>query len=185
MDFFEICTSDRYHRDMKILKMLASNSKRLRFYSIFKKWKIGNGNALANILNTTSSQITSAQNKLWSWKLSWVSFLTQKFQKWYVKCSKTYCYWAIRRSYQIYHAVYICKKEMWQYTWVNVCYKMSSSSFLIHSQSSIEVRQFFSTNFIEILVSDYTVHRTFVWEKVCHFWEIERRIILTYRWQFV
>ena len=170
---------------MKILKMLASNSKRLRFYSIFKKWKIGNGNALANILNTTSSQITSAQNKLWSWKLSWVSFLTQKFQKWYVKCSKTYCYWAIRRSYQIYHAVYICKKEMWQYTWVNVCYKMSSSSFLIHSQSSVEVRQFFSTNFIEILVSDYTVHRTFVWEKVCHFWEIERRIILTYRWQFV
>ena len=154
MDVFEICTSDRYHRDMKILKMLASNSKRLRFYSIFKKWKIGNGNALANILNTTSSQITSAQNKLWSWKLSWVSFLTQKFQKWYVKCSKTYCYWAIRRSYQIYHAVYICKKEMWQYTWVNFCDKMSSSSFLIHSQSSIEVRQFFRTNFIEILVSD-------------------------------
>ena len=55
---------------------------------------------------------------------------------------------------------------------------MSSSSFLIHSQSSIEVRQFFRTNFIEILVSDYTVHRTFVWEKVCHFWEIERRMIL-------
>ena len=154
MDFFEICTSDRYHRDMKILKMLASNSKRLRFYSIFKKWKIGNGNALANILNTTSSQITYAQNKLWPWKFSLVCFLTKEFQKWYVKCSKTYCYWAIRRSYQIYHAVYICKKETWQYTWVNFCDKMSSSSFLIHSQSSIEVRQFFRTNFIEILVSD-------------------------------
>ena len=64
--FFEICTSGSYHRDMKILKMLASNSKRLRFYSIFKKWQIGNENALANTLNTTSSQTTSAQNKLCS-----------------------------------------------------------------------------------------------------------------------
>ena len=149
MNFFEICTSGRYHRDMKILKMLASNSKRFRFYSIFKIWQIGNGNALANILNTTSSQITYAQNKLWPWKFSLVCFLTKEFQKWYVKCSKTYCYWAIRKSYQIYHAVYICKREMWHYTLVNFCEKMSSSSFLIPSQSSNEVRQFFRTNLLK------------------------------------
>ena len=40
MDFFEIFTSDRCHRDMKILKIVASNSKRFRFYNIFKKRKI-------------------------------------------------------------------------------------------------------------------------------------------------
>ena len=28
----------RYHRDMKILKILASNSKWFKFYDIFKKW---------------------------------------------------------------------------------------------------------------------------------------------------
>ena len=36
MDFFEIFISGRYHRDMKILKILASNSKRFRVYGIFK-----------------------------------------------------------------------------------------------------------------------------------------------------
>ena len=41
---------------------------------------------------------------------------------------------------------------------------MSSSSFLVHSQSSIEVRQFFRTNFIKLLLSDYTVYGIFVWE---------------------
>ena len=41
---------------------------------------------------------------------------------------------------------------------------MSSSSFLVHSQSSIEVRQFFITNFIKLLLSDYTVYGIFVWE---------------------
>ena len=30
MDFLEIFTSGRYHRDMKILKILASNSKQLK-----------------------------------------------------------------------------------------------------------------------------------------------------------
>ena len=35
---------------------------------------------------------------------------------------------------------------------------MSSSSFLVHSQSSIEVRHFFRTNFIKLLLSDYTVY---------------------------
>ena len=33
----EIFTSGRYHRDMKILKMLASTSKRFRVYDLFKK----------------------------------------------------------------------------------------------------------------------------------------------------
>ena len=40
MGFFEIFTNDRYHRDMKILKIFASNSKRFRFYDIFKKQQI-------------------------------------------------------------------------------------------------------------------------------------------------
>ena len=40
MDFLEIFTSGRYHRDMKILKILASNSKRFRVYGIFKKLQI-------------------------------------------------------------------------------------------------------------------------------------------------
>ena len=40
MDFLEIFTSDRYHRDMKILKILAYNSKRFRVYGIFNKWQI-------------------------------------------------------------------------------------------------------------------------------------------------
>ena len=38
--FLEIFTSGRYHRDMKILKILASNSKRFRVYGIFKKLQI-------------------------------------------------------------------------------------------------------------------------------------------------
>ena len=37
LHFLEIFTSGRYHRDMKILKILASNSKRFRVYGIFKK----------------------------------------------------------------------------------------------------------------------------------------------------
>ena len=37
MDFLEFFTSGRYHRDMKNLKILASNSKRFRVYGIFKK----------------------------------------------------------------------------------------------------------------------------------------------------
>ena len=40
MDFLEFFTSGRYHRDMKILNILASNSKRLRVYGIFKTLQI-------------------------------------------------------------------------------------------------------------------------------------------------
>ena len=38
--FFKISTSGRYHRDLNIPKILASNSKRFRFYVIFKRWQI-------------------------------------------------------------------------------------------------------------------------------------------------
>ena len=40
MDFLEISTNGRYHRDMKILKILAFISKRFRVYGIFKKLQI-------------------------------------------------------------------------------------------------------------------------------------------------
>ena len=40
MDFLEILASGRYHRDMKILKILASNSKRFTVYGIFKTLQI-------------------------------------------------------------------------------------------------------------------------------------------------
>ena len=40
MDFLEIFTSVRYRRDTKILKILASHSKRFRVYGIFKKLQI-------------------------------------------------------------------------------------------------------------------------------------------------
>ena len=39
MDFLEIFTSGSYDRDMKFLKILASNSKQVRIYGIFKKWQ--------------------------------------------------------------------------------------------------------------------------------------------------
>ena len=40
MNFLEIFSSGRYHRDMKSLKILASLSKWFRFYGIFKILKI-------------------------------------------------------------------------------------------------------------------------------------------------
>ena len=40
MDFLEIFSSGKYHRDMTILKLLGSNSKWFRVYGIFNKWKI-------------------------------------------------------------------------------------------------------------------------------------------------
>ena len=38
--FLNIFNGARYHRNTKILKILASNFKRFRFYGIFKKWQI-------------------------------------------------------------------------------------------------------------------------------------------------
>ena len=40
MEFFEIFTGGRYHRDMKILKILASNSKWFKVYGIFRNDKL-------------------------------------------------------------------------------------------------------------------------------------------------
>ena len=107
-------------------------------------------------------------------------FLTQETQKWHRNCPKTYWYWAIGKSYQnLTCSIYLWYK-MSHHSWVNFFLiallwtwfgeKMSSSSFLVHSQSSIEVRQFFRTNFIKLLLSDYTVYGIFVWENFCHFW---------------
>ena len=46
---------------------------------------------------------------------------------------------------------------------------MNSSSFLVLSQASIEVRQFFRTSFIKSLLSDYIVYGIFVWENFAIF----------------
>ena len=66
MDFFEIFNSGRYHRDMEVLKMLASSFIQFRISGIFLKLKIGTGHVPAYIFNTTSSLITSVSNNLWS-----------------------------------------------------------------------------------------------------------------------
>ena len=42
--------------------------------------------------------------------------------------------------------------------------KLSSSSFLLHSQSSIEGRQILRTNFSKLLLSDYKLYGIFVGE---------------------
>ena len=48
MDFLENFTSGRYRRNIKILKILASNTKRFRVYGIFlKKWQIDEDNGAA------------------------------------------------------------------------------------------------------------------------------------------
>ena len=59
MDFLKIFTIGRYHTDMKILKVLASNSKRFRVYGIFKKRQIDDDRE--GRLNTTLSWITSVK----------------------------------------------------------------------------------------------------------------------------
>ena len=40
MDFLEIFTSGRHHRDMKTMKIFVSNSKWFKNYRIFKKLQI-------------------------------------------------------------------------------------------------------------------------------------------------
>ena len=53
--FLEIFTSGGYHRDMKILRILASNSKRFRVYGIFKKLQIDDDKGGLPNTNTTIS----------------------------------------------------------------------------------------------------------------------------------
>ena len=50
MDFNEIFTSGSYQKDMKILKILASNISEFQFFKK-KNWQIGVGCALADIWN--------------------------------------------------------------------------------------------------------------------------------------
>ena len=57
MNFLEIFTSGRYHRDMKILKILPSNFKPFRVHGIFKKLQIDDDKG--GPPNTTISLITS------------------------------------------------------------------------------------------------------------------------------
>ena len=58
MDVLEIFISARYHRDMKILKILTSNSKRFRVYGFFEKFQIDVDKG--GLPSTTISWITSA-----------------------------------------------------------------------------------------------------------------------------
>ena len=76
MDFLEIFTIDRYHGDMKILKILASNSKRFRVYGIFKTlMMIGGDCQIQQFLRLLLLKITSGL------KNSPGIFLTQETQK--------------------------------------------------------------------------------------------------------
>ena len=40
MDFLEIFASGRYHRDMKVLKILASNFKWFKFMAFLRNYKL-------------------------------------------------------------------------------------------------------------------------------------------------
>ena len=60
--FCEVFIGGRYHRDIKAMKILASNSMNFRIGDILKNWQIWC--ASANILNTTFFLITSVSNNL-------------------------------------------------------------------------------------------------------------------------
>ena len=137
MEFLVIFTSGRCHRDMKILKILVSNSKQLRVHDILKKWQI----PLAMFFS-----LTKLKNDI---KIA----LKPTAIKLQANPNKRY------------HAVYICEekdvalslnKSIFNCTLLNTIKliggKLSSSFFLAHSQSSIEVRQIFRTNFIKLLL---------------------------------
>ena len=52
-------------------------------------------------------------------------------------------------------------RTLFKYYKLDLVKKKNSSSFLVHSQSSIELREFFITNSIRLLLSDYTVYGIF------------------------
>ena len=58
MDFLEIFINVKYHKDMNILKILASNSERFRVYGILKKLQIDDDKAAGT--KKIISSITSA-----------------------------------------------------------------------------------------------------------------------------
>ena len=65
MDFLEIFNSGRYHRDMKILKILASNSKRFRVYGIFKKLQIDGDSGWPKISLAMFCWLKKLKNEIW------------------------------------------------------------------------------------------------------------------------
>ena len=73
MDFLEIFTSGSYDRDMKILKILASNSKRVRVYGIFRQWQIdddkGGGCQIRQFFKVTFGLKNSPGYDFWLKKL--------------------------------------------------------------------------------------------------------------------
>ena len=71
----EVFDSGRYYRDMKILKILVSNSKRFRFYDIFKQWQIDD-RVRAHPNTTYYIKITFGSESF-----TWICFLTQDTQK--------------------------------------------------------------------------------------------------------
>ena len=91
MDFFDIFTSDRYHRDMKALKILDSNSKN------FNKWKIGVPRLIFKYYfffdNFCFKQPLVLKNH-------WGMFFDSRNWKMISKFSKTYWFWAIEKSYK-------------------------------------------------------------------------------------
>ena len=116
MYFFEIFTSGRYHRDMKALKILASNSKHFRIYGISIKQQI-------NVPRLT--------NNLWSWKPTGVSSLTQEIQKWHRNCPKTLLVLSYGKILSKFIIQYISVKEN------DVALQLSNFVFLDRTVSNI------------------------------------------------
>ena len=107
MNFFEFSTNGRYHRDMKILKVLASNSKQFRVYGIFKNGKlmmIGEGTAKYCIFLNNLCLTSGLKNS------PGYVFSLRKLKN-DIKIALNYWYWAIGKPIKIYHAVYICEKK--------------------------------------------------------------------------
>ena len=77
-------TSGRYHRDMKILKILASNSKQFWVYGIFKKLQIDDdrwGTQILHFLTWLLLKITSGLRNTPGYAF---------WKKWHQNCPKTY-----------------------------------------------------------------------------------------------
>ena len=73
MDFLETFTSGRYHRDMKILKILASNSKQIDDDR-------GGGEQRPNY-NNLLDNLCLKQPLVLQIKFCWIYILTQETQK--------------------------------------------------------------------------------------------------------
>ena len=116
MYFFEIFTSGKYHRDMKALIILVSNSKHFRIYGISTKQQI---------------DVPQLTNNLWSWKPTGVSSLTQEIQKWHQNCPKTLLVLSYRKIPSKFIIQYISVKEN------HVALQLSNFVFLDRTVSNI------------------------------------------------